>query len=129
MTGKVISHNVYWLSNDGDYKSLNDMQETSVQFRVLKGEKIKTENRWTIQFTNTTNKIAFFIRPQLMVDGEEVLPSYWSGNYFTLAPDESTTVTVSCPVQKLGNGTPLLKVSGWNVIEQELGLTIKAGIN
>ena len=122
-TGKVISHNVYWLSNSGDYKPLNEMPETKVQIKVLKEEKGKAENSWTIQITNTSNKLAFFIRPQLMVDGEEVLPSYWSGNYFTLAPSESTTVTVSCPVQKLGIAAPSLKVSGWNVEAQELILS------
>jgi len=116
---------VYWLSNDGDYKSLNDMQKTNVQTKVLIAAKGKSENSWAIQITNTTNKLAFFIRPQLMVDGEEVLPSYWSGNYFTLAPAETTTVTVSCPVQKLGVATPVLKVSGWNVKAQELVLTNK----
>jgi len=122
-TGKVISHNVYWLSNNGDYKPLNDMPETKVKINVLKEEKGKAENSWTIQITNTSNKLAFFIRPQLMVNGEEVLPSYWSGNYFTLAPAESTTVTVSCPVQKLGIAAPLLKVTGWNVEEEKLVLS------
>jgi hypothetical protein len=121
--GIVISHNVYWLSNDGDYKSLNDMPETTVQVNVLKEEKGKTENSWTIQIINTSNKLAFFIRPQLMVDSEEVLPSYWSVNYFTLAPSERTTLTVSCPVQKLGVSAPQLKISGWNVEVQEIGLT------
>jgi hypothetical protein len=121
-TGKVISHNVYWLSNDGDYKSLNEMQKTNVQTKVLTSAKGKSENSWTIQITNSTNKMAFFIRPQLMIDVEEVLPSYWSGNYFTLAPSESTTVTVSCPVQKLDIATPILKISGWNVEAQELVL-------
>jgi len=58
-----------------------------------------------------------------MVDGEELLPSYWSGNYFTLAPSESTTLTVICPVQKPGVATPLLKVSGWNVEARDLVLT------
>jgi hypothetical protein len=55
-----------------------------------------------------------------MTGGEEVLPSYWSGNYFTLAPAESIALTVSCPVQKPGAEVPLLKISGWNVEEQKL---------
>ncbi|MBE3084654.1 MAG: hypothetical protein IMZ64_00370, partial [Bacteroidetes bacterium] len=57
---------------------------------------------------------------QLIVDGEEVLPSYWSGNYFTLAPAETKTVTVSCPVVKLNSKIPTIKISGWNVNQQEL---------
>lgn len=123
--GKVVSHNVYWLSNDGDYKSLNEMQKTSVQAKVLSSGKGKSNNIWTIQIINTTDKMAFFIRPQLMVDGEEVLPSYWSGNYFTLAPAETTTVTVSCPVAKLNSKIPTIKISGWNINQQELVLSTK----
>jgi hypothetical protein len=121
--GKVISHNVYWLSADGDYKSLNDMQKISIQAKVLSSTKGKSENIWTIQIVNTTNKIAFFIRPQLISEGEEVLPSFWSAGYFTLAPSESTTMTVSCPPEKLNNKIPSLKISGWNVSEQDLVLT------
>ena len=119
-SGKIVSHNVYWLSNDGDYRSINDMSRTTVQSRILKEEKSKAEKIWTIQISNTTNKLAFFIRPQLISDGEEILPSFWSANYITLAPSESTTMTVSCPVAKLNNNKPVIKVSGWNVNEQLL---------
>jgi hypothetical protein len=118
--GKVISHNVYWLSGNADYRSLNEMQKTSVQTKVLSEVKGKDENSWSIKISNTTDKIAFFIRPQLMSGGEEVLPSYWTGSYFTLAPGESTILTVSCPRQKLDRKVPYLKVSGWNVNVKEL---------
>lgn len=121
-TGKVVSHNVYWLSDDGDYKSLSNIAETSVQVSILKKESRKSENSWTVQLTNTTGKVAFFIRPQLMLNGEEVLPSYWSAGYITLAPSETTTLTVSCPAVKLNSGAPVLKVSGWNVKAKELAL-------
>jgi len=120
--GKVISHNVYWLSNDGVYKSLNEMQKTKVNAKVILSSKGKSETSWTIQFTNATNKLAFFIRPQLMAAGEEVLPSYWTSNYFTLAPSETTTVSVSCPKVNLDGKNPVIKISGWNVNEEEIKL-------
>jgi len=120
--GKVISHNVYWLSNDGVYKSLNEMQKTKVNAKVILSSKGKSETSWTIQFTNATNKLAFFIRPQLMAAGEEVLPSYWTSNYFTLAPSETTTVSVSCPKVTLDGKNPVIKISGWNVNEEEIKL-------
>ena len=120
--GLTISHNVYWLSKDGDYKSMNLMVKTSVEAKVLSAEKNKSENRWTIQITNSSDKIAFFIRPQLLVDGEEVLPSFWSAGYFTLAPSETACVSVSCPVIKLSGKNPEIKISGWNVGEKELPL-------
>ncbi len=120
--GKVVSHNVYWLSKDEDFKSLNTMPETSVKVQVLKELKGKSERSWTIQISNSSDRLAFFIRPRLVQNGEEILPTWWTGNYFTLAPSESTTVTVSCPVVKEGPGKVLLKVAGWNVPEQELNL-------
>ena len=39
--GKIISHNVYWLSGDENYKTMNDMPETSVKVSVLKEVKIQ----------------------------------------------------------------------------------------
>ena len=118
--GKVISHNVYWLSADGNYKPLEEMQKTKVDTRLITSSKGKSENTWTIQITNSSKNLAFFIRPQLMIEGEEVLPSYWSGGYFTLAPSEFTTITVSCPVAKLNGKKPEITISGWNVEKQIL---------
>jgi hypothetical protein len=118
--GKVVSRNTYWISATNDFKPLNEMGSAAVQTKVLKSEKLKSENRWTIQITNNSDKVAFFVRPQLMVDGAEVLPTFWSDSYFTLAPSETTTVTVSCPLVNINGKKPELKVSGWNVPGQVL---------
>jgi hypothetical protein len=47
--------------------------------------------------------------------GEEVLPCFWSANYFTLAPHESIEVSVSCPAGKITGAPISLQVKGWNV--------------
>jgi Exo-beta-D-glucosaminidase Ig-fold domain/Glycosyl hydrolase 2 galactose-binding domain-like/Glycosyl hydrolases family 2/Glycosyl hydrolases family 2, TIM barrel domain len=120
--GRIISHNVYWLSKDDDYTSMNGMAATDVKVEILNKGKSKTEHSWIIRITNSSDRIAFFIRPQLLVNGNEVLPSYWSGSYVTLAPKESTTLSVSCPVEKIGLSGRVLKVSGWNVAPQKLNL-------
>jgi hypothetical protein len=124
-SGKVISHNVYWIAPDGDYKSVNELPETNVNAAILKEDKGKTEREWSVQITNSTGRIAFFVRPQLMLNGEEILPSFWSESYFTLAPGESTAVNVTCPSAKLKDGDPVLKVSGWNVSAVEINLRKK----
>ncbi len=124
-SGKVISHNVYWLAADGDYKSMNSMPKTTLQSVIVTQAKGKSENKWRVQISNSSNKIAFFIRPQLMSGGEELLPSYWSGSYFTLAPGETKTVTVSCPSALLNNKKASIVISGWNVDLQELSLAGK----
>jgi exo-1,4-beta-D-glucosaminidase len=117
-SGTVISHNTYWTSSDGDYKPINKMERTSVNATIIKTESGKINNKWTVRITNPSDKIAFFIRPQVMAGGKEVLPSFWSESYFTLAPYESTTITVTCPLASLGNSARSLKVSGWNVEER-----------
>jgi hypothetical protein len=120
--GRVISHNVYWLSKEEDYTALEKMAPTDVKVEVLNRGKSKTENSWTIRITNASARIAFFVRPQLMLNGDEVLPSYWTGSYFTLAPGESTTLIVGCPVDKIKVPGAVLKVSGWNVAPKEINL-------
>ena len=122
---KAVSHNVYWVSPGNDLTGINNMKPTQVQVKVLKAEKGTTEDKWTLQVWNPTDKLAFFIRPQLMIGNEEVMPSYWSASYFTLAPGESTTVSVSAPTAKLGTQKPYVEVSGWNAAEQTVSLSIK----
>jgi beta-galactosidase/beta-glucuronidase len=124
-SGKAISHNVYWLSPGNDLTSLNSLAKAQLQVKLLKAEKGADENKWTLQFNNPTNKLAFFVRPQLMTGDEEVMPSYWTANYFTLAPGESRIVSVSAPLAKLGNNKPYLQVEGWNTGKQEISLTVK----
>jgi len=123
--GITVSHNVYWLAPGDNFNDFNNMQGTHVQVKVLKTEKSTSEDKWTMQFSNNTNKLAFFVRPQLMKNGEEVMPSYWTGNYFTLAPHESTTVSVSAPTAKLGNVQPTVLVEGWNIDKQVIMLPAK----
>ncbi|TWI95899.1 exo-1,4-beta-D-glucosaminidase [Mucilaginibacter frigoritolerans] len=123
--GKNVSHNVYWLAPGNDFTAFNNMSTAQVQAKVVKTEKGNNEDKWTMQFTNSSNKIAFFVRPQLMKNGEEVMPSYWTGNYFTLAPHESITVSVSAPVAKLGDVQPTVLLEGWNLTKQIITLPAK----
>ncbi|GET30553.1 glycoside hydrolase family 2 TIM barrel-domain containing protein [Prolixibacter sp. SD074] len=111
--GKVISHNSYWLSPDDDFTPMNEMDEAQVELKVLNKNKEGSHTQWTVELTNPSDKLAFFVRPMLMNRGEEVLPSLWSSSYFTLKPGESRTVTVSTPVQKLDKSG--FRVEGWNI--------------
>jgi hypothetical protein len=66
--------------------------------------------------------LAFFVNPQLISDGEEVLPAFWSANYISLAPGESITLTVSAPNSKLSGGNKEILIEGWNIEKQILRL-------
>jgi hypothetical protein len=116
--GNVVSRNAYWMAPGNDYTSLNTLPQVQLQTIVAKTQKGKIENQWTLKISNPTDYIAFFIRPQLTVNQDEVRPSYWSTGYFTLAPHTSTTVTVRAPVTKLKGKKAVLTVGGWNVTKQ-----------
>jgi len=120
--GKIVSHNVYFHSPDNNFKDLNKLARTSVSAVILNKEAGKHETVWTLSILNNSGKLAFFIRSQLMVKGNEVLPSFWSGNYITLAPGEETTVSVRCPVGLLDEKSPVIKISGWNLDEMTIVL-------
>ncbi|MEO8819446.1 MAG: sugar-binding domain-containing protein [Ginsengibacter sp.] len=120
--GKTISHNVYWVSPDHNFKALTGMNSANLNVKIVKSKKGTTATSWTFQFTNTTNKIAFFINPQIIKNGKEILPSFWSDNYFSLSPNESTTVTVSIPNATIKDGKPQLALSGWNVEKKNYDL-------
>ncbi len=115
--GKVISHNVYWLAQDNDYKTLNNLSETTVTATAVRLDKGKGEAKWTLKVTNNTGRMAFFIRPRLMAGDQEILPSFWSGSYFSLAPGESMDVSVSCPDILVKGKKPVIRIGGWNVKE------------
>jgi hypothetical protein len=116
--GKVISHNTYWLSADNNFTSLQTMPRTEIATTVIKKEQIKSETVWTVKFTNGSKKLAFFINPRLMNNEEEILPAFWSSNYFSLAPGESTTAKVSASTAALTSKKIELLVKGWNVEER-----------
>jgi hypothetical protein len=77
---------------------------------------------WKIRFTNRGPRLAFFLNPQVIAGGEEVLPSYWSDNYFSIPAGETLGVTVSCPTAVLGGQQPQLRLEGWNIRSENIHL-------
>lgn len=121
-SGKMISHNVYWLSGDNNYTTMSLMPRTKVETTLLKKETVKSETKWTVKFTNNSKQLAFFVNPRLMNDNEEVLPAFWSANYFSLAPGETITATVSASSAMMKGKTRQILVKGWNLDEVALSL-------
>jgi len=121
--GGTVSHNTYWVSPDHRYQQLSSMSPATLQGVVLNQRKTATESRWTLRITNTSGKLAFFTDAALrdQATGKEVLPSYWSDNYFSLAPHQSLTITLSCPLAQLP-ATPEITLKGWNVASTLIAL-------
>lgn len=113
-SGKTVSHNTYWLAPNRDFTALNSMSHATLSTKILKTEKSGNATIWTIEVSNSSNQVGFFTRAQILAGKDEILPTFWNDNYFTLAPGESTTITASIPDQELVNITPTLAISGWN---------------
>jgi len=74
-----------------------------------------SESTMTVELTNRSDKIAFFIELLLTDDqtGEPVTPIFWQDNYVSLSPNETRTVTGT--FASTGH-EPALTVRGWNLI-------------
>ncbi|TAM99523.1 MAG: hypothetical protein EPN39_06455 [Chitinophagaceae bacterium] len=120
-SGKVISHNTYWMQPAHNYKELGSMPKTNVDVRLLQASQDKSQDKWTFRFTNSSNQLVFFVHPRLMKAdlSDEILPACWSDNYFSLAPHETITVTVSCPKTQILK-KPKLLVGGWNIKNEKI---------
>jgi hypothetical protein len=97
--GNVLSENLYWISKENDYKALNSLAvpEVVVSIKPIAGN---AENEYEITLKNTGKTIAFLLG--LRIAGkescQEILPSYWSDNYFSLLPGEEKSVTVKTAI-------------------------------
>ncbi|MFN8240786.1 MAG: glycoside hydrolase family 2 TIM barrel-domain containing protein [Bacteroidales bacterium] len=118
--GNQVSRNTYWHTSDGIYTALNSMPATTIDVKRKETVTLKNEKRLTLTFSNTSGKVAFFINPSLVCGEEELAPSFWSANYFSLAPGESIDVTVGYPAEKTSSSEPTVKVEGWNVSKIEI---------
>jgi exo-1,4-beta-D-glucosaminidase len=113
--GKVISKNAYWISGDGNYTSLQGLERTTVECVITNRQVSGSRYSSTVTISNKSDRIAFFIRPRLMLNEEEILPSFWSAGYFTLSPGERIEVNVTCPANLTFSKKPSIKIEGWNI--------------
>jgi beta-galactosidase/beta-glucuronidase len=113
--GLAISQNTYWLAPGDDFTQLQALNETKLDTEIVKKTADSSEQSWEIKITNNSDQLAFFVRGQFMVDGEELQPSYWSDNYFSLAPGDSRSISVAVPNYLINNEIPKIQISGWNV--------------
>jgi mannosylglycoprotein endo-beta-mannosidase len=114
--GKTVSRNFYWQSSvQDDFTALDRMAPV----KVIVHAAASTEGARTtlhVRVENPTAQVALMVHLQMhrASDGKRVLPVYYSGNYVSLAPGESSMVTIEAATQELA-GPALLEVDGFNV--------------
>lgn len=118
----IVSHNVYWLEKDRDFKGLKNLTATKVDVKLLGKKAGKGTTEWQFQFSNKTNQVAFFVHPKITANDEELFPARWSGSYFTLFPGESINLSVNYDDKDVKDKKLELQLSGWNRSEKLIGL-------
>lgn len=115
--GKLLSENLYWISTVNNYKALNLLPEPSLEAtaKLIAGN---NQKEYKVTLKNTGNTIAFMIGIRISGTNsrQELLPSYWSDNYFSLLPGEEKTVNVKTAVSGQLE-VPVLEFKSFNMKE------------
>lgn len=79
------------------------------------------ENVYTVSVCNTSAVPAVHIWLEVIrgVQGDQVLPAFWSDNALNLMPGERRELTARFRSRLLGDSPPHLMVEGWNVSPDE----------
>jgi beta-galactosidase/beta-glucuronidase len=115
--GIIISENLYWLAKNDDFSALSELPDVNLNVKVF-AQGIGKRRIYRVQFVNMSNDLGFFINPSIRKgrEGPEILPSFWSDNYFSLFPHETKELTVEFRSVDLEGEDPYLKVEGWNIV-------------
>ncbi|MBO5660693.1 MAG: discoidin domain-containing protein, partial [Bacteroidaceae bacterium] len=110
----LLSTNTYLLSATPSQEDLWKVPQASVEVR-------NAYNGKELVIVNTGSVPAFMVRLKLCsAEGEQILPIYYSDNYFHLLPGERKTINIGWKAMDIpGTLPPLLHVSGFNVPDIE----------
>ncbi|MGD8278015.1 MAG: glycoside hydrolase family 2 TIM barrel-domain containing protein [Gemmatimonadota bacterium] len=120
-SGETVSENFYWLAPGGDFRGLDDLpavELTATARQERRGDRVRV----AVTLTNPGPDLAFFVNPVLVAgpDGEEILPTFWSDNWFSILPGESRRVVADVDAFRLRGREPHVRLGGWNVKAVEL---------
>ncbi len=121
--GNTVSENFYWLASDDDYMFLQTLPETDLDVEI---DRVERGDRFVVHLRveNSSDALAFFVHPSIRRknDSAEVLPCFWSDNYFCLLPGRTKGLTVEFRKSDLQGQRAFLKLDGWNIRRQILEL-------
>lgn len=130
--GDILGDTLYWHNwkNYMHYESLNDLPEVRLRASVspkstVSGEIGKDNDLYTITLSNNGSAPAVQTRIRTIgsATGKDILPAFYSDNYFSLMPGESRTVIVEFNPKYLKGGRPVFELSGWNTQVETINRT------
>jgi mannosylglycoprotein endo-beta-mannosidase len=115
--GNLLSQNFYWQHVAQDqFAGLQDLPVVKLDAEAT--SKLDGDNTViTMTLHNNTQHIALMTHVQLhqKTSNKRVLPVFYSDNYISLTPNESSTLTITCATKDLGGEAPLIAVDGFNI--------------
>lgn len=116
--GQVVSDNFYHRSlEENNYQDLRTLPKVALTPAItLNKEKDGNWNATAI-IENTTSTPALMIRVNVIggTDNQQILPMFYSDNYFSLLPGEKKEVRLHWKDEDTRGNTPVIKVTGYNV--------------
>jgi mannosylglycoprotein endo-beta-mannosidase len=115
--GKLLSRNFYWQHVAQDqFDGL--MKLPTVKLDAEASSRAEGDNTvLTVTLHNNTSNVALLAHLQLHQkrSGRRVLPVFYSENYISLVPGDSSTVSIEAATKDLQGDLPLVEVDGFNV--------------
>ena len=120
--GTTLQDNIQWFQAEDNFTALEALPEVDLDVSAS-SETVDGELVATLDVENPSDTLAFFVNLVLLEEseGKEVLPSYWSDNYFILMPGDATTVTVAVD-EAAAEDSPVISVEGFNITTKEIRL-------
>ena len=115
--GALLSTNFYWQHVAQDQFDGLEMLPT-VKLDAAAQARSEGGNTFvTVTLKNNTNTVALLTHLQLhrKKSGSRVLPVFYSDNYISLVPGESSTVTIEAATKDLEGDDPVIEMDGYNV--------------
>jgi len=123
-SGKLLSDNFYWRTSNGstDFTALNALPKAGLSVSTEPLSNGRT-TRIAVTLKNPTKTVALMTHLQLRtaLTGDRVLPVFYSDNYISLLPGESTRIMVECATEDLKGQAPSIVLDGWNTVVAEGG--------
>lgn len=115
---KVVSDNFYIRgTEEGNYQAIRQMPKVELQSDVKIKRTADGEWHGNVEVKNSTSTPALMIRINVVgdKDGDQILPIFYSDNYFALLPNEQKTITFRLKDIDTRGNTPQVKITGYNV--------------
>ena len=115
--GNLLSTNFYWQHVSQDQlDGLENLSTVTLDAEAsahANGDKTMI----TVTLHNNSQHVALLSHLQLhqKKSGRRVLPVFYSDNYISLVPGESSTVTIEAATKDLRGDEPLIEVDGYNI--------------